>query len=539
MGFGPKGRIPLKRLSKPLFPRSRLRLAAIVFVTVLLFSLTACGSGSNSFTWFVDDIPANLDPQIASNPADVIACENLYSGLVRKGSDGQLKPALAESWTISNDRRTYTFTIKDGLTYKASKGADTTYTITAEDFVFAFRRLFRSATASPYAVEFSAIENSSAVLAGLQPESSLGVEAADPLTLVFHLSEPDETFLSKLTLPGAMPCDEEFFDSTRGTYGLTSASTLSSGSFYLYNWTASGLFLRRESNGNLVNNLRLVQNTNASGQSAAELIAGEKCSAALDETGAKTNLSNIAYSDTTWSLLFNCDSVFSSTALRQALGSVARETAQSPDENLFVPATGLIPNGLTVDGINYRNTAGDPTPVLPDALSLYREARQGMVNSDFNNVTLLVPAGSGLTQVAEQINGEWQKQFALFFSLEEVDQDEFEKRLSEGDYTIALAPISAESGSVYNVLAQFTTQGGGLANYSNSLYATQLSASTTATGSTRCSLLAECERQLLSDCAAVPLFSQQKRLLIADGIQNLIFDPFGPVLDLTETTVKS
>ena len=46
-----------------------------------------------------------------------------------------------------------------------------------------------------------------------------------------------------------MPCDEEFFNSTRGTYGLNASSTLSSGSFYIYNWTASGLFLRRAPSG--------------------------------------------------------------------------------------------------------------------------------------------------------------------------------------------------------------------------------------------------------------------------------------------------
>ena len=72
--------------------------------------------------------------------------------------------------------------------------------------------------------------------------------------------------------------------------------------------------------------------------------------------------------------------------------------------------------------------------------------------------------------------------------------------------------------------------------YADSLYATQLQASTQATGSSRCRLLGDCERQLLSDAVAVPLFAQQKRLLIAPGIRNLIFDPFGPVLDLTYTT---
>ena len=186
--------------------------------------------------------------------------------------------------------------------------------------------------------------------------------------------------------------------------------------------------------------------------------------------------------------------------------------------------------------MNYRSTVGNVSPAAVDVRALYLSARQGMANSDFNKVTLMIPAGSGLTEAAETINGAWQKELSLFFSIEEVDEETFQKRLSEGDYTIALAPISAESGSVYSMLAQFTTVGGNLTGYANALYATQLEASTHATGSARCRLLGECERQLLSDCVAVPLFAQQKRLLVASGIKGLIFDPFGPVLDLTYTT---
>ena len=260
------------------------------------------------------------------------------------------------------------FYLKDGLTYTAAKGNATDYAITAEDFVFAFRRLFRAETNSPYAVEFAALENSAAVLAGQMPESALGVTASGPLTLVFHLSSADDNFLEKLTLPGAMPCDEEFFNSTRGTYGLNASSSLSSGSFYIYNWTASGLFLRRAPSGSLIDSLRLVQNTNSAGQSAAELIANEKCSAAPDDTAAPTTLTSLSYSDTTWSLLFNCSSVFASTELRQALASAARGAAEVPDGGLYAAANGLVPDGLTVDGMNYRDTAGDVTPAAVDAL---------------------------------------------------------------------------------------------------------------------------------------------------------------------------
>lgn len=279
-----------------------------------------------------------------------------------------------------------------------------------------------------------------------------------------------------------------------------------------------------------------MQNTNSAGQSAAELIANEKCSAAPDDTAAPTTLTSLSYSDTTWSLLFNCSSVFASTELRQALASAARGAAEVPDGGLYAAANGLVPDGLTVDGMNYRDTAGDVTPAAVDARALYLTARQTLTTSDFNKVSLMVPAGSGVTSAAEEINGVWQKEFSLFFSVEEVDEETFAKRLAEGDYTIALAPISAEGGSVYNMLNQFTAAGGGLTGYADSLYAPQLQASTQATGSSRCRLLGDCERQLLNDAVAVPLFAQQKRLLIAPGIQNLIFDPFGPVLDLTYTT---
>mgnify|MGYP002553308753 CR=1 FL=1 len=512
------------------------RITAALLAAAFLLALTGCGSSSSapSFTWFVDTIPANLDPQVASAAPDVIACENLYSGLVRKKADGEIVPDLSESWTISSDGKTYTFQIKDGLTYKAVKGASTDHTITAEDFVFAFRRIFQPQTNSPYAVEFAALENSAAVLAGTADASTLGVSAAGPLTLVFRLSEKDDNFLAKLTLPGAMPCDEEFFNSTRGTYGLNASSTLSSGSFYIYNWTASGLFLRRAPSGSLIDSLRLVQNTNSAGQSAAELIANEKCSAAPDDTAAPTTLTSLSYSDTTWSLLFNCSSVFASTELRQALASAARGAAEVPDGGLYAAANGLVPDGLTVDGMNYRDTAGDVTPAAVDARALYLTARQTLTTSDFNKVSLMVPAGSGVTSAAEEINGVWQKEFSLFFSVEEVDEETFAKRLAEGDYTIALAPISAEGGSVYNMLNQFTAAGGGLTGYADSLYATQLQASTQATGSSRCRLLGDCERQLLEGCAVVPLLGQNRRLLVADGITGLVFDPFTPVLDLTD-----
>lgn len=123
-----------------------------------------------------------------------------------------------------------------------------------------------------------------------------------------------------------------------------------------------------------------MENTTSSGQSAEELINNEKCTAALDDSGTPTSLQSVSYSDTTWALLFNCDSIFASTELRQALGSAAASAAEVPGGGLFAEAKGLIPDGLTVDGIDYRQTAGDVRPAFGDPRALYIAARDGGVS---------------------------------------------------------------------------------------------------------------------------------------------------------------
>lgn len=509
------------------------RWLALALAAALVLGLAGCGDASNSFTWFVEEIPSNLDPQVASAPADVIACKNLYGGLLRLGPDGQLQNDLCESWSVSADGLRYTFTLRDGLTYTAAKGEPTDYAITAEDFVYAFQRVFLPETRSPYAAEFSALENAAAILAGQMDVSALGVSAPDERTVVFTLSQPDDGFAHKLTLPGAMPCDEEFFLSTRGTYGLTASSTLSSGSFYLYNWTSSGLFLWRAADGTRIDSLRLVQNTSAASQTAEELILGERCSAALDDTAAPTALRSISYSDTTWCLVFNCEAL-DSALLRQALSAAALDADYQPDSALYTAAQGLVPDGLTVDGLDYREQAGNAMPSLGDAAGLYRSALAADPALDLAGVTILLPTDSGLISTAEQINSFWQKELSLFFSVEEAEAADFAQRLAEGDYTIALVPVTAESNSVYGLLSQFSPEG--LTRYDNPHFAALLDQSLNATGAARCALLAQAEAQLVDDCALLPLFAQQKRLLIADGVEGLVFDPYGPLLDLTYTT---
>ncbi|MBQ7859935.1 MAG: peptide ABC transporter substrate-binding protein [Faecalibacterium sp.] len=513
------------------------RLLLSLCAAALACCLVACGETSlNNFTWFVDSIPANLDPQVAASSADVTACTNLYTGLVRKAADGSIVTAGCQTYTISPDGLQYTFTLAPDAVYLARRGVASEYRITADDYVFAFRRIYTAATRSPYTDTYAAIANSAAVLAGSAAPETLGVSAIDEHTVQFTLSQPDEAFLQKLTLPGAAPCDEEFFQSTGGTYGLTAASTLASGSFYLHNWTANGLFLRRTAEGDAINNLRLVQNTEHADLTAAELVAEEYCSAALDQSGTAAGQNGIDYTDTTWCLVFNQRSKpLANADVRAALAAAAYKVPLGLENTAgFLPTEGLVPAGTQANGTDYTALRGNILPQLGEAKALYQQTMAQPDAPRVTGLTLLVPEGSEIAAISQAINAAWQKEFSLFFSIETVSQTELQQRLTTGSYTIALAPLQLTQNDPLALLARF--ERGGFTGWADAEYTALCRAAAQTSGSERARLCAAAEQQLLQQCVAVPLFCQQRRLVLHSGVQNLLFDPYGPVLDLTWAT---
>ena len=124
---------------------------------------------------------------------------DLGEGLATYTASGELVPGTAESWTISEDGLTYTFTIRESARW--SNGDR----VTAGDFVVAWRRLVTPATAAFNANHAAAIVNAPEVVAGELTASSLGVEAADERTLIVRLSRPTAYFLNLLTYPSMFP----------------------------------------------------------------------------------------------------------------------------------------------------------------------------------------------------------------------------------------------------------------------------------------------------------------------------------------------
>jgi ABC-type oligopeptide transport system substrate-binding subunit len=176
------------------------------FALCILFSvLTACGGDtdpetiSNTLQRGLPSDPETLDHHKARSTQAAEVLRDLGEGLAGFTANGDLVPAAAESWDISEDGRTYTFHLRDGLRWSNGEA------LTAEHFAAGMRRLVSPSTAAFYAQMIADIENAPAIVAGEATPETLGVEAVDDRTLVLRLARPTPYMLSLLTHPSTFP----------------------------------------------------------------------------------------------------------------------------------------------------------------------------------------------------------------------------------------------------------------------------------------------------------------------------------------------
>jgi oligopeptide transport system substrate-binding protein len=137
--------------------------------------------------------PESLDPHKTSTTYEAHILRDLFTGLTAQDAKANVIPGAAESWTVSADGKVYTFKLRaDG---KWSDGSP----VTAEDFVFSWRRLVDPATAAEYAYMLAPVVNAEDVTAGKKKPEELGIKAVDPQTLEVTLNAPTPYFLEMLT----------------------------------------------------------------------------------------------------------------------------------------------------------------------------------------------------------------------------------------------------------------------------------------------------------------------------------------------------
>ena len=142
--------------------------------------------------------PGTLDPAKSTGTWESNILGDLFEGLLTENAAGESIPGAAESWTTSADGLVWTFKLREAVW---SDGQP----VTADDFVFALRRLQNPETASEYSYLLNVIKGAQAVNAGKARPETLGVRAIDPRTLEITLEHPAPYLTGLLTHSTAYP----------------------------------------------------------------------------------------------------------------------------------------------------------------------------------------------------------------------------------------------------------------------------------------------------------------------------------------------
>ena len=178
--------------------------------------------------------PDYLDPALNSSVDGACLAANSFSGLYAYNADRELVPQLAEGYTLSEDGLTYTFTLKEGL--KWSDGSD----LTADDFVYAWKRAANPLTAADYSYMFDVIAGYDEMQEG--DDSKFAVSAPDAKTVVVTLKSPCAYMLDLVAFPTYFPVKQSEVEAaadweTNPGAWAQEAGFISNGAYTLESWS--------------------------------------------------------------------------------------------------------------------------------------------------------------------------------------------------------------------------------------------------------------------------------------------------------------
>ncbi len=158
------------------------------------------------FRFRIREDPPTLDPALSNDNLSEAVLVNLFRGLVQLDpATLEVSPAVASSWTISPDQRTYTFHLRDDVLFHNGRR------VVAGDAEYSFQRILRKETGSPRRTVLEPIEGAADFTEGRASTVS-GIRVRDDRTLEIRLARPFAPFLSTLTIPSLGLVPREVYD---------------------------------------------------------------------------------------------------------------------------------------------------------------------------------------------------------------------------------------------------------------------------------------------------------------------------------------
>jgi len=518
------------------------RIALLALAVVAVVGAMACSSDSDApanqeLRMRIDSDVSTFDPQLASSAAEISVAKQLYRGLFTYNDDLEVVPSIATELPteanggVSSDGLTYTIKLRDDVTW--SDGAS----LTANDFVYAFQRLFdpEAGAQGYYTAYYTAIEGAEAASMGEGSTSEIGVTASDDQTLVLKLDHAQPTMVTLLALWPASPLRQDVIDEHGASW--TDAGTLvSNGPFVLTSYEPGveiGLAANTNywaSDGPELNALtyRVIPDADAA------LLAYQNNEIDMTSIPLESAELYMGHPDQerfgqleTMALQYNVTKApFDNPQVRQAFSrAIDRDTyVATLLSGIGVPALGWLPPGtpaVVADfGTEYAFDENAAAELLADA---------GFADGEgFPTVTLTIPDVDAYQTVAQFVQEQLRQNLGVELEIESLESNTYGERWGAGEFELTLFDFFADYNDPENWLPQqFASDGSyNVTAYSNPEVDELLSqAGTELNYEIRIQLYEDAHKLIIDDQALTPIYHPERNYLVKGQVDGLELTP--------------
>jgi len=442
--------------------------------------------------------PLELDPRKSYSADEAQLFTALYEGLFSYNPLSlQPVPAAAERWTLSDDKRVWTFTLREGLRYWNGD------TLKADHFRDAWLSLIDPRRESPYSSLFDLIAGARDYRLGKNADpESVGIEAPDGRTLIIRLTEPASFFASMLCHHSFSPVHPDML----AVEDWTGGAPISNGPYYIVERQPDRLILARNElywDSKRVAFKRLTIRFAQDGAEAASLwdsgearwVAGEIDLDALRDAGG---ISVNAMFATHYYFIRSVAAPWNDKRVRRAL-SLALPWEEIRKDH-YLPATTLIfpiPGYPKIEGVGPTDIAG--------AQALLAEAGYPEGVGMPETVLRITPAPEA-ARIAGLMAQAWKEQLRIPVRIEVVPYDDYFDSLKKDGYTVGSTTWIGDFADPYTFLQMWLRDSNlNDAGYDDGAYEALIEKSMAQEGEERWQTLSEAEKLLLDEGTVLPI----------------------------------
>ena len=522
-------------------------------VKVLLTAATAagmlagCGSKTDTDTFrFASELDIQgMDSTVVDDGMSFNAVHAITDGLTAVNEKGKTAPAIAKSWDVSDDGKTYTFHLRNAKWSNGDK-------VTANDFVYSWRKIIKNAGNYAYMLGSggASVKNADALMelganATDEQMATLGVTAKDDQTLVVELENKVPYFTDLMAFPCYFPQNEKFVEKCGKNYGTKPEYTLSNGAYKMNKWvkgnkatfTKNDKYYDAKTVATKNLEMYLVQDPKTAAQNFdnGKVDYARINSTLVDKYKGKDTFTTFNEGYLFYlQLNFKNDTVANKN-VREALAYAInrKDLCENVLKDGSKGATGFIPSQLSTSpaGKDFRDDADKYVSYDQKKAQEYLDAAKKELGTDTITIDLLYGTDeSPMDTMAEYLQGSFSKLKGLKVNMvATVKKDRIYNREANGNFQVVCTrwgPDYADPTTYLNLaLTDNSNNYGKYANAKFDALMEQIQKESDLTK--RWDLMIQAEKVMMEDMAYIPVFEKGAAALKAKNVKGLVVVPVG------------